>query len=87
MQNNLLNFLRRGFSLAAYRDILLLLQVHEGLNAQAEGDDIYAATDWESRGANDSDGTPKWDLSLDMIEPPKTGELESFLNRPPADKT
>ncbi len=75
---------RLGFSLAAYRDILLLLQVHEGLNAQP--DFLAAATDWESRGADDSDGTPKWDLSLEMIEPPKTGELESFFNRPPPDK-
>ena len=75
---------RLGFSLAAYRDILLLLQVHEGLNAQP--DFLAAATDWESRGANDSDGTPKWDLSLETIEPPKSGELESFLNRPQLDK-
>ena len=75
---------RLGFSLAAYRDILLLLQVHEGLNAQPNF--LAAATDWESRGANDSDGTPKWDLSLEMIEPPKSGELESFFNRPPPDK-
>lgn len=75
---------RLGFSLAAYRDILLLLQVHEGLSAQP--DFLAAATDWESRGANDSDGTPKWDLSLEMIEPPKAGELESFFNRPPSDK-
>ena len=75
---------RLGFSLAAYRDILLLLQVHEALSA--EPDFLAAATDWESRGANDSDGTPKWDLSLEMIEPPKTGELESFFNRPPPDK-
>lgn len=76
---------RLGFSLAAYRDILLLLQVHEGLTAQP--DFLSAETDWESRGANDSDGTPKWDLSLEMIEPPKSGELESFLNRPPPDKS
>ena len=75
---------RLGFSLAAYRDILLLLQVHEGLNAQP--DFLAAAIDWESRGANDSDGTPKWDLSLEMIQPPKSAELESFLNRPPQDK-
>ena len=76
---------RLGFSLAAYRDILLLLQVHEGLTA--EPDFLMAATDWESRGANDSDGTPKWDLSLEMIEPPKSGELESFFNRPLPDKS
>ena len=76
---------RLGFSLAAYRDILLLLQVHEGLSAQP--DFLASATDWESRGANDSDGTPKWDLSLDMIEQPKSGELESFFNRPPPDKS
>ena len=76
---------RLGFSLAAYRDILLLLQVHEGLSAQP--DFLASATDWESRGANDSDGTPKWDLSLEMIEPPKAGELESFFGRPPPDKS
>jgi hypothetical protein len=59
-----------------------LLQVHEGLGAAPD----FATSDWESRGANDADGTPKWDLALDMIEPPQPGELESFLNRPPADK-
>ena len=75
---------RLGFSLAAYRDILLLLPVHEGLTA--EPDFLMAATDWEFRGANDSDGTPKWDLSLEMVEPPKSGELESFFKRPPPDK-
>jgi hypothetical protein len=73
---------RLGFSLAAYRDILLLLQVHEGLSAVPDS----PVDDWESRGADDGDGTPKWDLSLEMIEPPKTGELESFLNPPPPDK-
>ena len=71
---------RLGFSLAAYRDILLLLQVHEGLGVAPD----FATSDWESRGANDSDGTPKWDLALEMIEPPKPGELESFFARPPA---
>ncbi len=74
---------RLGFSLAAYRDILLLLQVHEGLSSQPE----FSSNDRESRGADNSDGTPKWDLSLEMIEPPKTGELESFFNRPPPDKS
>ncbi len=77
---------RLGFSLAAYRDILLLLQLHEGIATGAPGD--MAIADWESRGANDSDGTPKWDLELDMIEPPETGELDSFLrNRPAPDKS
>lgn len=76
---------RLGFSLAAYRDILLLLQIHEGLGASAEG---LKATDWESRGADGTDGTPKWDLELDVIEPPQSGELDSFLkNMPPPDKT
>jgi hypothetical protein len=76
---------RLGFSLAAYRDILLLLQIHEGLGASAEG---LKATDWESRGADGTDGTPKWDLELDVIEPPQSGELDSFLkNNPPPDKT
>ena len=76
---------RLGFSLAAYRDILLLLQVHE----EFEGDQpALGSIDWESRGANDDDGTPKWDLSLEMLEPAKVGELESFLrNRPPDDKS
>jgi len=76
---------RLGFSLAAYRDILLLLQVHEALESEQPA---FASVDWESRGANDDDGTPKWDLSLDMLEPAKVGELESFLrNRPPDDKS
>ena len=77
---------RLGFSLAAYRDILLLLQLHEALDG--EQTDLASIIDWESRGANDDDGTPKWDLSLEMLDPPKVGELESFLrNRPPDDKS
>jgi len=76
---------RLGFSLAAYRDILLLLQIHEGLGTSAEG---LKTSDWESRGADGTDGTPKWDLELDVIEPPQSGELDSFLkNMPPPDKT
>ncbi len=76
---------RLGFSLAAYRDILLLLQINEALGTSA--DDVRTP-DWESRGADDTDGTPKWDLELDAIEPPTTGELDSFLkNLPPPDKT
>lgn len=76
---------RLGFSLAAYRDILLLLQVHE----EFEGEEpAFSSIDWKSLGANDDDGTPKWDLSLEMLEPAKVGELESFLrNRPPDDKS
>lgn len=77
---------RLGFSLAAYRDILLLLQLHEGIAAGAPAE--FPAADWESRGANDADGTPKWDLSLDMIDAPKPGELDSFLrNMPPPEKS
>ena len=77
---------RLGFSLAAYRDILLLLQVHEGIAAGAPVE--FPAADWESRGANDADGTPKWDLSLDMIDTPKPGELDSFLrNMPPPERS
>ena len=76
---------RLGFSLAAYRDILLLLQVHEEFDHEQPA---FASIDWESRGANDDDGTPKWDLALEMLEPAKVGELESFLrNRPPDDKS
>jgi len=73
---------RLGFSLSAYRDILLLLQVHEGLTAEP----VFAAqaTDWESRGSNGNDGTPKWNLSLETIEPPEVGELESFFKNRPA---
>ena len=78
---------RLGFSLAAYHDILLLLQVHEAFDS-LEPNDLESIIDWESRGANDDDGTPKWDLSLEMLEPPKVGELESFLrNRPSDDKS
>ena len=77
---------RLGFSLAAYRDILLLLQLHEAFDGEQA--DLASIIDWESRGANDDDGTPKWDLSLEMLDPPKVGELESFLrNRPPDDKS
>ena len=74
---------RLGFSLAAYRDILLLLQVHEAFDG--EQSQLASIIDWESRGANDDDGTPKWDLSLEMLDPPKVGELESFLRNRPAD--
>lgn len=73
---------RLGFSLAAYRDILLLLQVHDEFEGERPA---FASIDWESRGANDDDGTPKWDLSLEMLEPAKVGELESFLRNRPAD--
>ena len=77
---------RLGFSLAAYRDILLLLQLHEAFDGEQA--DLASIIDWESRGANDDDGTPKWDLSLEMLDPPKPGELESFLrNKPPDDKS
>lgn len=77
---------RLGFSLAAYRDILLLLQIHEGLGLTTSS--THSATDWEARGADGNDGTPKWDLELDVIEPPQSGELDSFLkNLPPPDKT
>jgi len=77
---------RLGFSLAAYRDILLLLQIHEGLGLSPEG--YSRSSDWESRGADGTDGTPKWDLELDVLEPPQSGELDSFLkNLPPPDKT
>lgn len=76
---------RLGFSLAAYRDILLLLQLHDTLASEPNPLD---AVDWESRGANDSDGTPKWDLSLDMVEPPAGNELDDFKRGlPPSDKS
>jgi pilus assembly protein FimV len=67
---------RLGFSLAAYRDLLLLLQLHDQM---ANDGQLEAARPSESPGANDEDGTPKWDIALDMIEPPKPGELDDFL--------
>lgn len=67
---------RLGFSLPAYRDLLLLLQVHDQL---AIDQHLSVRKDRESPGANDNDGTPKWDLSLEMMESPKPGELDSFL--------
>jgi hypothetical protein len=67
---------RLGFSLSAYRDLLLLLQLHDQM---AHDGTLGEARAVESPGANDEDGTPKWDLSLDMIEPPKPGELDEFL--------
>jgi pilus assembly protein FimV len=72
---------RLGFSLAAYRDLLLLLQVHDVLSSLPPTG--LPEADWESRGANDEDGTPSWDLDLNMIEPPKSGELDSFLKGAP----
>jgi hypothetical protein len=72
---------RLGFSLAAYRDLLLLLQVHDVLTSLPPTG--LPEADWESRGANDDDGTPSWDLDLNMIEPPKSGELDSFLKGAP----
>ncbi|MBL8309500.1 MAG: hypothetical protein JNL19_03660 [Burkholderiales bacterium] len=75
---------RLGFSLAAYRDILLLLQLHDTLASEPNPLD---SVDWESRGANDADGTPKWDLALDMVEPPANNELDEFKRGlPPRDK-
>lgn len=67
---------RLGFSLAAYRDLMLLLQIHDDLAAQNQ---LAGKSTKESRGADDEDGTPKWDLSLELLEPPKPGELEAFL--------
>ena len=49
---------RLGFSLAAYRDILLLLQVHEAFDNPESDNKLASIIDWESRGANDDDGTP-----------------------------
>lgn len=74
---------RLGFSLAAYRDILLLLQLHDALGDTVNDGANRSSLAWEARGADDSDGTPKWDLSLDMIEPPGNGELDSFLKDMP----
>jgi pilus assembly protein FimV len=76
---------RLGFSLAAYKDLLLLAQLHDQL---ARDGKLQAAHPSESAGANDEDGTPKWDLALDMIEPPKPGELDEFLagRKPPESK-
>ncbi|TAG03612.1 MAG: hypothetical protein EAZ43_06235 [Betaproteobacteria bacterium] len=67
---------RLGFSLAAYRDLLLLMQIHDDLAAHGQ---LGGNSARESRGADDNDGTPKWDLSLDIVEPAKPGELEAFL--------
>lgn len=79
---------RLGFSLAAYRDILLLLHIHDGLAAIPVTDAALPQSHHESPGANDDDGTPRWDLSLELVEPPRPGELDSFLrNMPPADKS
>jgi hypothetical protein len=57
--------------------LLLLLQLHDQM---AHDGTLDAKRAGESPGANDEDGTPKWDLSLDMIEPPKPGELDEFLS-------
>jgi hypothetical protein len=67
---------RLGFSLAAYRDLLLLMQIHDHLAAHGQ---LGGNNTRESRGADDEDGTPKWDLSLEIVEPAKPGELEAFL--------
>ncbi len=72
---------RLGFSLAAYRDLLMLLQVHDVLVTLPSTDLLKA--DWESRGANDDDGTPRWDLELSLIEQPQSSELDSFLKGGP----
>jgi pilus assembly protein FimV len=75
---------RLGFSLAAYKDLLLLVQIHDQM---AHDGTLEKSNAVESPGANDSDGTPKWDISLDMIEPPKPGELDEFLAaRKPGDR-
>jgi hypothetical protein len=56
---------RLGFSLSAYKDLLLLLQLHDHLASEGKLD---AARPGESAGANDDDGTPKWELSLEPVD-------------------
>ena len=73
-----------NFSLSTYRDILLLLQVHDGFTAQLNV--ASNAIDRKSRNANDKGAAPKQSLSLELIDPPKSGEYESFFKTPPAHK-
>jgi pilus assembly protein FimV len=78
---------RLGFSLSAYRDLLMLLQVHDQLAAEGKLDATRPGH--ESPGANDDDGTPKWELSLETFNTSESSEvrlaphvpdLDEFLN-------
>jgi pilus assembly protein FimV len=75
---------RLGFSLSAYRDLLLLAQVHDQLERDGK---LVAAHGAESPGANDDDGTPKWELQLDPVDSPKPDDLDAFItDKPPGTK-
>lgn len=70
---------RLGFSLAAYKDLLLLLQLHDQLAADGR---LGPAHTHESPGADDDDGTPKWDLSLESLDEKTESinpDLDEFL--------
>lgn len=69
---------RLGFSLAAYRDILLLLQIHDAVT-QGGGENSWSL---EPPAGNPDDGTPKWTLDLDTVDDASDSKLGQWLNRP-----
>jgi pilus assembly protein FimV len=75
---------RLGFSLSAYKDLLLLLQLHDQMASEGKLDTTRQG---ESAGANDDDGTPKWELALQPvaeqskpISPIGSDDFDEFLN-------
>ncbi|MCS6996930.1 MAG: hypothetical protein NZ533_08270 [Casimicrobiaceae bacterium] len=68
---------RLGFSLAAYRDILLLVQIHDLIANQLGG--LRPAEDLAA--ANPDDGTPKWTLDLETVESGLDSPVKDWLNR------
>lgn len=72
---------RLGFSLAAYRDILLLMQIHDAV--MHSGTELSPVPD--ANGANPDDGTPKWTLDLDTVDSGGDSKLGQWLDRPRGD--
>ncbi len=72
---------RLGFSLAAYRDILLLMQIHDAV--MHSGTELSTVPD--ANGANPDDGTPKWTLDLDTVDSVGDSKLGQWLDRPKGD--
>lgn len=72
---------RLGFSLAAYRDILLLMQIHDAVTQTG----VEPTTTLDAAGANPDDGTPTWTLDLDTVDSVGDSKLGQWLDRPKGD--
>lgn len=69
---------RLGFSLAAYRDILLLLQIHDAVMSEPGLSEAPAMAPM----GDPDDGTPAWTLDLDTVDQSKQSPLGQWLERP-----